>query len=153
MSTATTMKPSLVLHRAGQAPKLDVFGVTVRPLVGGDFTQGHCAIAHIECRPGEDAPLHRHRHGEAFFVLSGQVQVRCDDTTTVLGAGDFVAIPPWAVHTFGNVGTEVATLINVGTPSGHDLFFRDADALARSGKFSPETAGELCRRHDIELVM
>lgn len=153
MKTTTTMSSTPILHRAGQAPKLDVFGVTVRSLLGGDFTQGHCAISQVECPPGADAPLHRHRHGEAFFVLSGKVQVRCDDTVLVLGPGDFVAVPPWAVHTFQNVGTELAKLINVGTPSGHDQFFREADELARSGKFSPETAADLCRRHDIELVM
>ena len=151
MTTSVSSPP--ILHRAGQAPVLDVFGVAVRPLLGGDFTQGHCAIAHIECRPGRDAPLHRHRHGEAFFVLSGRVQVRCGDTTAELGPGDFVAVPPWAVHTFGNAGQEVATLLNVGTPAGHDLFFREADALARSGSFSPASAAELCRRHDIELVL
>lgn len=151
-TTTTTMSSTPILHRAGQAPRLDVFGVVVRPLLGGEATEGACSIAHITCPPGAGAPPHRHAHGEAFYVLSGRVAVRCEEAMPVLDAGDFVAVPPGVVHAFKNVGEGEAVLINVGTPAGHELFFRDVDALVRSGGFNPDAAADVCRRHGIELV-
>lgn len=150
MTAPTSSFP--ILLRDGDRAALDVFGVAVRPLLGGDCTSGACSIARIDCPPGTGAPLHRHRHGEAFYLLSGQVTLTCGSQSWVLQPGDFAAVPPGAIHAFRNESGQAASLLNVGTPAGHELFFRDADALARTGQFTPESAAGVCRLHHIELV-
>lgn len=138
--------------RAGEGKVLDVFGVQVTLLAGAGETAGACSIARLCCPPGTGAPLHRHAETERFHVLSGALTVQAEGETILLGPGDTAVVEPWAVHSFSNGSSEEVEFIAIGTPAGHEDFFHEADELARSGRFNPETAAELCTSHGIELV-
>jgi len=149
-TTALPMKSIVV--RGNAVVPLNVFGVTVASLVGGAETGGACSVAHLICPPGAGAPPHRHAQAENFYVIRGQLTVRIGNESHGAGDGDFVYIPPSAPHAFQNTGKSDVEFLAVGIPGGHEEFFREADELARSGRFNPETAAELCTRHGIELL-
>lgn len=150
-TTSTPLSPQLV--RAGQAQPLNVFGVTVSVLLDGAATRGAQSICHLVCPPGAGAPPHRHAaEDETFYVVAGRFSVRCGEVVQTLGPGDFVYFPRGVVHDFKNIGTTDGVMIGAGTPAGHEHFFRDADELARTGRFNPTTATEVCVKHGIELV-
>lgn len=135
-----------------EKPVLDVFGVQVRVLVGGGESGGACSIARLTCPKGTGAPPHRHAHAENFYVVRGVLTVQRDEKTLQLLPGQLVHVAPGRVHAFQNAGDEEVEFLAMATPAGHELFFRDADALARSGQFTPENAAALCQSHGIELV-
>ena len=148
----TANPPSVVLRRALELPDLDVFGVTVQVLLGSDESDGVFSLARIRCAPGCGAPVHRHAQSETFHVLRGELTAVCDGRVERLQAGDLVHIRPGASHSFANEGPEEVEFIATASPAGHEAFFREADALARSGGFNPHSAAQLCQRHGIELV-
>lgn len=144
---------SLHLVRGGDAAELLVFGVRVRILADGASTGGVQSVARLECDPGQGAPPHRHEQAESFFVLEGTPELFVGGEWRSLAPGDFARVAPGEVHAFRTAGAQPATLLNFATPSGHEHFFREADALFRSGRFSPETAAAVCAANGITLVM
>ena len=148
--TPPSSSPAVARPRA-PAPH-NVFGVTVTVLAGGAETGGACSIARIVCAPGPGAPRHRHAQIESFYVIRGRLTVQLGADTIAVAAGEFVQVPAGAAHNFANTGETDVEFLAIGTPSGHEDFFRDADELARSGRFNPGTAGEVCRRNGIELL-
>src|SRR5262249_8741840 len=68
---------------------------------------------------GPDPHVH-HRHVDAFYVLSGELEFGLGpDGTEKMRAstGTLVAVPPDVVHTFGNESGETATFLNLHAPS------------------------------------
>jgi len=57
-------------------------------------------------------------HDETFLVLKGTAYFACRETTFAAREGDYVVVPPYAPHTFGNASqTEEAVLHNTFTPA------------------------------------
>lgn len=140
------------LRLVDEADLLSVFGVDCRVLLDGASSGGTCSIALLTCHPGPGAPLHRHAEAETFLVLRGRLFLMVDGRNHDLGPGDLMHVRPGQVHSFGNPSGEDVEFIAIGTPAGHERFFRDADELARSGGFTPQAAHGVCARHGIELV-
>lgn len=149
MKTVTT---AWTLQRACPEDDLDVFGVRVTILASTEETQGKCSVARIIARAGTGAPLHRHAEVERFQVLRGCLSVEVDGSGLTLHEGDAVTIAAWVAHCFANDSAEDVEFIAIATPGGHEAFFREADGLSRSGRFTPESAARLCASHGIELV-
>lgn len=145
-------KPLFTLSRAAEAVPLNVFGTRVTVLSGGNETGGASSMARIVCQPGTGAPPHRHAEAENFVVTRGALSVMTEGENFTLSAGDAIHIRPGAVHAFQNTSESEVEFLAIGTPAGHEKFFLDADELARTGRFNPETAAEVCARHGIELV-
>lgn len=145
--------PSGFITRGADVAPLDVFGTQVTLLADGAATGGACSVARIVCPPGAGAPPHRHAEAETFHVLQGRLTVTLDGRAAELQAGDLVHVAPHAPHDFRNLSGEPVTFLALGMPAGHEAFFRDADELARTGRFNPATAAEVCRRHGIELLL
>jgi quercetin dioxygenase-like cupin family protein len=143
---------SWIVEKARPEADLDVFGVRVNILASSGETHGSCSVARIIANPGAGAPLHRHVEVERFHVLRGCLTVEADGLKAMLHQGDAVTVAPWVSHRFSNESAEEVEFIAIGTPGGHDGFFRDADELSRSGRFTPEAAARLCAEHGIELV-
>jgi quercetin dioxygenase-like cupin family protein len=131
---------------------LDVFGTRVTVLGGGRETAGAFSLARVVCPAGTGAPPHTHAETEHFHVLRGKLTVRLGGDRTELNPGDSIHIPSGAPHAFSNEAAEEVEFLSIATPAGHENFFRDADELARSGRFNPATAAALCRQHGIELL-
>lgn len=142
-----------MIARVGETRPLLVFGVRCEVLLDGPASGGRASITRLTCAPGVGAPPHRHPQAETFQILRGRLTVRCGGEPVTLEPGDLCHVPPGLEHSFTNEDESEAVLLSIGTPSGHEDFFREADALARSGDFTPQSAHELCRKHGIELSM
>ncbi|MGV9269826.1 cupin domain-containing protein, partial [Kitasatospora sp. NPDC003701] len=63
------------------------------------------------------APAHFHtRASELFFVIGGELQVLVEDKVEVLGAGDFLLVPPHTPHAFAAAPGSEADVLFVFTP-------------------------------------
>jgi len=74
-------------------------------------------------RPGHGpGPLHSHTVTDsAYFVLSGQVEVRLGDDRHVLGPGDLAFITPGTAHSIENVGADDARILELYAPAEADF--------------------------------
>ena len=71
---------------------------------------------------GSSAPLHVHDSlDDTWYILDGEMVVRCGDDTVLVGAGHWVSMPRGVPHTFRVVGDRDARILLV-----HDnASFRD----------------------------
>lgn len=77
--------------------------------------------------PGFSPPLHiHHREDESFWVLEGELTMRCADKTFRARAGSFVFLPRGVPHTFVVEGDTPARMLTLVTPGGGERFFVDA---------------------------
>lgn len=56
-------------------------------------------------RPGFEGQPHRHTGSVVYYVMRGEGRTVMGDTEYVWGAGDFLALPPWHVHSHANGST------------------------------------------------
>ena len=150
MTNCTHDCPFLV--RSAEAEPLSVFGVECLVLADGAASGGQWSIAILRCHPGPGAPIHRHDQVEAFLILEGKLRAHVSGTDHDLDARDFIQVPSGLPHGFSNVSGEDCVFLSIASPAGHEQFFRDADALAKAGGFTPAAAAAMCLRHGIELV-
>jgi quercetin dioxygenase-like cupin family protein len=59
---------------------------------------------------GDAVPLHRHTIDEVVFYLSGEVEVRLDEASHSVRAGDIIVIPAGVAHAQRNTGDSVAEI-------------------------------------------
>ena len=65
------------------------------------------SLAEARLPPGASTQLHHHpQTEEIYYMLSGQGRMTIESETRDVGPGDAIAIPPGAVHTISNSGTE-----------------------------------------------
>ncbi len=101
-------------------------------------TGGAFGLVHMEVAIGHGPPLHIHRaEDEAFWILEGQLTVRCDDEEFAAGPGTFVYTPRGFPHTFRLEGDAPAKLLMLLTPGGGEGFFRDAGRPATGPGLPP----------------
>jgi mannose-6-phosphate isomerase-like protein (cupin superfamily) len=72
---------------------------------------------------GSAPPLHVHADlDDSWYILDGQMAVRCGDDEFVVGAGHWVSMPRGVPHTFVVVGDRQARILMVhDNPSFRDL--------------------------------
>lgn len=99
----------------------------VRILAGGQETGGGYLFAEQRPALGFSAPLHVHKHeDEAFYLLSGQLEVMCGEEQWRLEPGGFAFLPREVPHSFLVTAPGTALLL-VAHPAGFEHF---AEALA-----------------------
>lgn len=118
-----------VMVAPGHAPGFAVFVNHFPPLGGGPPTHSHKAF------------------DEAFYVLSGQIEVCIDGETALVPTGSLVFVPRGTVHAFRNPSSEPATLLVVTTtPGAIDLIL----GMSEAGR-SPETMQAHFAKHDSQV--
>ena len=74
---------------------------------------------------GAAAPLHVHHDvDDSFYLLSGQLAMRCGDDTFAANAGDYVSLPKGVPHALSNVGAEEAVLLQTHDADSFLTFIR-----------------------------
>lgn len=137
---------------AGSAHQLSVFGVGVEILLGAPDTDGVFSTYRVTVPRGAGVPSHVHQNEEeTFYVLNGEFEFLCGEEIVALTAGGQIYLPRQMPHSILNVGTTTGQLLGVGTPAGHEEFFRDA-ALLGDGPPDFDAAAAVCRRHGMELL-
>ena len=67
--------------------------------------------------PGK-APLHHHTYDEVVYVIEGEGVFHIGDTTTPMGPGTCIHLPPYTAHALENIGTRPMRVLGVFHPSG-----------------------------------
>lgn len=113
---------SMHITRASEGRKVLVGADVVTIKVGSTETAGSTLVFETRVLAGGGPPmLHRHAYSEVFFFLSGTFEVSTlgEDNrarSARLEAGDTVAIPSMAWHTFKNVGSTPGTFLAIHSP-------------------------------------
>jgi len=90
----------------------------------GETTGGGFGLVESLIAPGFSPPLHvHHREDEAFYVLEGEVTMRCGDRTFSAQAGSFVFLPRDVPHTFVVEGDTPVRMLTLLTPGGGEGVF------------------------------
>nr|WP_246619595.1 cupin domain-containing protein [Streptomyces corallincola] len=99
------------------------------------------------------APAHFHtKASELFFVISGSLRVLVNEEITVLGAGDFLAVPPYTPHAFAAAPGSEADALFVFTPGmGRFDYLRLLGRVMR-GEADPKEIAESAERYDNHYV-
>ena len=125
---------------------LNVLGVTHIYKATGAETAGSFSLWEDVVPPGGGAPPHTHaREDEAFYVLSGEIQVEFEGESAPhrVGPGGFFFGARHRRHAYRNVGDLPAHVLVLCTPScGLDHMFAELDAAGAAGmpEFSKLTA-------------
>jgi len=81
------------------------------------------ALSVFETTIGSGPPLHVHdREDECFYVLDGELSVRCGTDTFTAPAGSFVFLPRGRPHRFSATG-QPARLLLITVPGGIEDYF------------------------------
>jgi mannose-6-phosphate isomerase-like protein (cupin superfamily) len=82
---------------------------------------------------GSSAPLHVHDSlDDTWFILDGEMVVRCGDDTRRVGAGHWVSMPRGVPHTFRVVGDHEARILLVHDNATFRDLIRDLGVPARA---------------------
>ena len=72
------------------------------------------AILEVTVAPGGGAPLHVHDDlDDSFYLLDGQLAMRCGEHTFLAKPGDYVVLPKGIPHTFRVAGDQPARMLQV----------------------------------------
>ena len=113
---------------AGEGPTTWFSGDTYTIKASGESTDGALGLVEATVPPGGGPVAHAHtRTNEAFYVLSGEVEILDGTRTFIAGAGDFVFIPRGIRHRFKNVGVHGARILFMFAPGGEESVFRYGD--------------------------
>ncbi|MYR35552.1 cupin domain-containing protein [Nocardiopsis alba] len=119
----------------------------------GAMTGGALSFVEATVPPGAGPRPHiHHREDEAYYVLSGELEVLDGERTFIAGPGDFVFIPRGTVHRFKNVGVHTAKMVFLFTPAGFEEFFLEAGYPARPGEPAPAVRGVAERDRVAEIA-
>jgi quercetin dioxygenase-like cupin family protein len=129
-----------------------------RFLATGETTGGQFCLVDETAQRGEAIPLHRHPQDvESFYVVSGDIAFFLGDGPGFrAGPGDFLHVPPGAVHGFRIVSDSARYLI-LTTPR-HGEFYRAISVPAAAGGGPPggevdwDRIMEIAEDHGIEVV-
>lgn len=119
------------------------------------------AVMELTIPPGGASPLHVHaRLDDSFYVLDGEMVIRCGDDMLVGRAGDFMSLPHGVPYTFFVTSRAPVRLLLV---HALDNFLALVEAggtpaaelrLPAAGEFNAdiETIMRLCTEHDTPVV-
>ncbi|GII64214.1 hypothetical protein Skr01_42990 [Sphaerisporangium krabiense] len=131
---------------------LPFLGTTMTVKAGGEETGGALSVIRSDCPPGFATPRHvHHNDDEAFYVLSGTVQVHCEDETWEAGPGGFILLPRGRPHAFVNRGDGLLSMLQLTWPSGFEHFAAEVAALP-PGAPDPALLAEVGARHGYEIL-
>jgi len=107
-------------------------------------TGGAFGLVESWIAPGFSPPLHvHHREDEAFYVLEGEVTMRCGDRTFRGGPGAFVFLPRDVPHTFVVEGDTPARMLTLLTPGGGEGVFIDGGRPPAGEGLPPATPPDI----------
>jgi mannose-6-phosphate isomerase-like protein (cupin superfamily) len=118
----TAIEPQTVPAGAGETTWFTVNRMTLKATA--ESTGGAFGLVEAVGPPGSSPPLHiHHREDESFWLLEGEVTVRCGERTFSAGPGSFTFLPRGIPHTFVVEGDRPARLLSLSVPGGFEQYF------------------------------
>lgn len=95
-------------------------------------------------------PLHIHdKTSHAWYVLEGEVRLTLGTDPLSVRAGGFVYVPAGLAHTFANVGSHPARMVQFTTPGGFERYLAElTEAFPEGTAIDPQAIAEIMARHD-----
>src|SRR5262245_51329624 len=109
----------------------EVDGVLIK--LYGEETNGAISIIEQSFGPGLMLPPHVHDNDVWLYLLEGEMHARVGDETVVATPGCWVLKPRLIPHTMWNAADKPARLIELYTPGGFELFFKNFGERLRQG--------------------
>jgi mannose-6-phosphate isomerase-like protein (cupin superfamily) len=109
-----------------------------------ESTGGAFGLVESLVAPGFSPPLHiHHREDETFYVLEGELTMKCGDRTFRAVAGAFVFLPRDVPHTFVVEGDQPARMLTLLTPGGGEGVFIEGGRPAEHAGLPPATPPDI----------
>jgi quercetin dioxygenase-like cupin family protein len=91
----------IILHH-GEAGGVTLHQTRVDYLLTAEHSK-QCSVFEFSIAPGFNTGAHYHtKIEELFYVLEGEIDLRCGERVVRGGPGTFVFVPPGVAHAFGN---------------------------------------------------
>ena len=148
-----TAPPPLTVVRPGEGRAADLEdGVGAVFKLWGTETGGSLAVVEHPFEAGAYVSAHLHtREDEYSIVLDGEIGFRSGDRECVLGPGGYITKPRGELHAMWNAGATPARMIEIISPAGFELFFRDVADLADAGTTDPAEFVALAASYGLEF--
>jgi mannose-6-phosphate isomerase-like protein (cupin superfamily) len=141
----------VVVVRPDEGLTISIGESSVRLLNVGDDTAEVSSAEEIRVPPHFDGPpSHYHnRTNHSWYVTEGTLRLTVEGEPYDLSLGGFVYVPVGSTHTFANVTSRRAAMVEFTTPGGFDRYLADLAAAFPSGTaINPEKMIEIMARHD-----
>jgi mannose-6-phosphate isomerase-like protein (cupin superfamily) len=127
--------------------------IGVRFMVDGPETGKRFSLVEHPMSPRAlAAPLHLHtREDEYSFVLEGRMGALLGDEVVEAGPGDLVFKPRNQWHTFWNGGDEPCRILEIISPAGFELFFRELSEMGGAVQVDPAALAALNERYGLQM--
>jgi quercetin dioxygenase-like cupin family protein len=136
------------LRRGAEPPDYDSGRVKYHYLANQQQTDGDYGLYRIDISPQGGGPgPHFHRTmSEAFFVLSGTVELYDGNDWVDGNQGDFLYVPPGGIHGFRNVADAPTSLLMLFAPGApREAYF---EGFAQLADLSDEERAEWFVKND-----
>ena len=134
-------------------------GTRMTVKAAGEASGGVFTLIDCECPAGFAPPAHVHHvEDEAFYLLTGEIDVTCGESTWAVEPGGFVFLPKGTPHRFVVSNAGPARMLQITTPSQFEHFAAETGAPAtRPGLPDPgepdvERLVAAALRHNIEIL-
>jgi mannose-6-phosphate isomerase-like protein (cupin superfamily) len=125
----------------------------------GQSTQGGYGLTEAVIPPGFSPPLHIHdREDESFYLVEGELTLRCGDQTYSATAGSFIFHPRGVPYSFVVESDRPVRMLNLMTPGGGEGFFIEAgrpaqdEGLPPGGPIDIEQLRRVSEKYGAEVV-
>lgn len=122
MQTDVKIEPLIQMPGGGEPIWFTTNRITIKARAAD--TGGAFGLIEVLAPPGASPPLHIHSaEEESFWVLEGELTLRCGEELLRVGPGGFASLPRGVPHSFVVEGEAPARFLNVITPGGMEEFF------------------------------
>jgi quercetin dioxygenase-like cupin family protein len=127
-------------------------GTVARFVAPGSVTRGQYGLFEWNMQPrsgGSDPHFHK-TFSEAFYVMSGVMQLYNGETWRPAHTGEYLYVPEGGIHGFRNDDDEPASMLILFAPGApREEYFRELVAIATEGRTLTEDEWtEMFARHD-----
>ena len=127
-------------------------GIGAVCLCGADTGGAYCLLE-VGLAPGMMVPRHTHtREDEAYYVLSGELEVIVGDEVFILRAGDTLIAPRDIPHRLRNSGNAENHYLIMFSPSGFEGFLKATAVPAPDNAVAPTKPPAVAVRNVQELA-
>ena len=122
-----------IVLQAGEGNIMDLMGRKLAFLADKEQTNGMWSMIEYSApthAPGP--PPHYHKEmEEAFYVIEGTLTAIINGKVSEIGAGGFVNIPVYAVHTWENKHDKQLKVLLLMSPGGFENYFKEMNELVK----------------------
>jgi quercetin dioxygenase-like cupin family protein len=153
MEATYATKVNVVKPGSGDSVSIPGFGAIYK--IYSRDNGGELAMLEHPFAVGFITAPHRHtREDETSIVIEGQIGFRSDDDEVVLGPGGFITKPRGQTHAMWNAGTVPGRIVEVITPGGFEIYFRElSELLAASEADVPAQRGTHMPLHESDAFV